>query len=80
MNDKEMHLLAFCLFTTGMRIGPDVFETLESIAEKTGISDRLKMIAGDWLHYSKTIRAADVQGKDLFQSPGPTKPKSNGGL
>lgn len=67
MNDKEKHLLAFCLFTTGMRIGPDVFATLESIAAKCGISDRLTMLGGDFMHYSNTVKAADVQGVGLFQ-------------
>jgi hypothetical protein len=66
LTDKEAHLLAFSLFTTGMRIGPDVFDTLGSIAEKCGIADRLKMVAGDWTNYSNTVKAADVQGKDLF--------------
>ena len=68
LTDKEKHLLAFSLFTTGMRIGPDVFETIESIAEKSGISDRFTMVAGDYLSYANTIRAADVQGKDFLQN------------
>jgi len=76
LTDKETHLLAFSLFTTGMRIGPDVFATLESIAAKVGILDRFTMVAGDWLHYADTVRAADVQGKDLFQFQ---QPKSSGG-
>jgi len=71
LNKKEQHLLAFALFSTGMRIGPDVFPTLESIAEKTGILDALTVMAGDWLHYANTIRAADVAGTGLFQKPTP---------
>lgn len=69
LTEKESHLLAFSLFTTGMRIGPDVFDTLYSIAEKCGIADRLTLVAGDWIHYSNTVKAADVQGKDLFTKP-----------
>lgn len=67
LEPKEQQLLAFALFTTGMRIGPDVFATIESIVEKIGISDRLVLIAGDWINYSNTVKAADVQGVDFLQ-------------
>ena len=67
LTDKEKQLLAFSLFTTGMRIGPDVFATIESIVEKIGIADRLTLMAGDWINYSNTCKAADVQGEDFLQ-------------
>lgn len=67
LTDKEQQLLAFALFSTGMRIGPDVFETIESIATKLGMEDKLGMQAKDWLNYSKTVREADSRGVGLFQ-------------
>jgi hypothetical protein len=70
---KEAGLLAFCLFTTGMRMGPDVFETLESIARKCCITAELKIYAQDWKYYADTVRRADKVAKDLFQKPNNTQ-------
>jgi hypothetical protein len=69
LTDKEQQLLAFALFSTGLRVGPDVFETIESIATKLGIVDKLGMHAKDWLNYSKTVREADSRDVGLFQNP-----------
>jgi hypothetical protein len=69
LDKKEQQLLAFALFTTGMRIGPDVFSTLESIAKKAGIVEPLKLVSADWINYSKTVRTADEQGKGFFSTP-----------
>jgi hypothetical protein len=69
LDKKEQQLLAFALFTTGMRIGPDVFPTLESIAKKAGIIEPLKLVSADWINYSNTVRTADEQGKGFFSMP-----------
>lgn len=67
LDKKEQQLLAFALFITGMRIGPDVFNTLESIARKSGIIEPFKLYAEDFINFSKTFKAAGEQKKDLFQ-------------
>lgn len=67
LNDKEKTLLAFSLFTTGMRIGPVVFGMLCDIAEKTGISDRLEFYAKDWSDFAENARKAGEQGVTLFE-------------
>lgn len=64
---KEQQLLAFALFITGMRIGPDVFETLESIAAKTGVDSTMNLYTEDWVNFSNAVKAADIQGKDFLQ-------------
>ena len=73
LSDKEKTLLAFSLFTTGMRIGPVVFGMLQDIAEKTGVTDRLQFYAKDWTDFAENARKAADQGKTLFE-----KYKDNG--
>lgn len=70
LTDKEQGLLAFALFTTAMRIGPDVFPTMESIAEKIGITDKYVHYAGDWLHYSRTVKESALRA-EMFEEPKP---------
>jgi len=68
LTDKEKQLLAFALFTAGMRMGPAVFDTLEQIGLKTDCGERLKLFASDWMNYSKNIKEAENKGVGLFRS------------
>lgn len=76
LTPKEQQLLAFALFIAGMRIGPDVFNTLESIANKVGVEKPIELFAKDWAHFAQSFKEADAQNRPLFQKrdpPGPSK-------
>jgi hypothetical protein len=66
LTPKEQQLLAFALFITGMRIGPDVFDTLESIASKVGVEKPLELFAKDWTHFAQSFTEAAAQNRVLF--------------
>ena len=72
LSNREAQLLAFALFSTGMRIGPDVFDTIHSIAHKAGVMDKLALFTSDWTKYNQTIKEADDRGVGLFQGDMPT--------
>lgn len=50
---KERELLAFSVFSMGMKIGPPSFEILESIVKKVGIEKEFEEKAKSWIDYSK---------------------------
>lgn len=67
LTDKEQQLLAYALFTTAMRVGPDTFETMLSIAKKTNVFHRYIVVAEDWVSFGNTVKSADIEGKDIIQ-------------
>lgn len=66
LTDKERATLAFSLFTSAMRMGPDNFGTIQSIAEKTGVLREYTDYAKDWISYAKTVTGAERIGVTPF--------------
>lgn len=66
LTDKERAMLGFCLFHASMRIGPDSFLTISTIAVKTGVSREYESYARDWLSYAKTVQDAEKMGVTPF--------------
>lgn len=66
LNDKERATLAFSLFTSAMRMGPDNFQTIQAIAEKTGVLKEYEGYAKDWISYAKTVTGAERVGVTPF--------------
>lgn len=57
LTDKERQLLAFAIFSIGMKIGPASFPHCESIVEKTGIKKEFEAYAKDWISQSEKLKA-----------------------
>ena len=66
LNGKERATLAFSLFTSAMRMGPDNFKTIQDIAEKTGVLKEYEGYAKDWISYAKTVTGAERMGVTPF--------------
>ena len=55
LTQEEKNLIAFSLFSMGMKIGPLSFETFESIVQKIGIEKEFVDYAKSWLDYPKNV-------------------------
>ncbi len=55
LTEKEKNLIAFSLFSMGMKTGPPSFATFESIVQKIGIEKEFVDYAKSWLDYPKNV-------------------------
>jgi hypothetical protein len=65
LTDKERTMIAFALFSMGMRMGPSSFEDFESIFKKIGIEKEFVDCARSWIDYpkEKSPSVGDVIGE-----------------
>jgi hypothetical protein len=53
LTEKQRKMIAFSLFSMGMRMGPSSFEDFECIVQKIGIEKEFVDYAKSWIDYPK---------------------------
>jgi hypothetical protein len=60
LTEKQRKMIAFSLFSMGMRMGPSSFEDFESIVQKIGIENEFVEYAKDWIGYAERKKSPTV--------------------